>query len=156
MTYTKESIITKLRKLYSLPRNLRASNKSPMPFLKKCSCTGNLLPAHKTFIERPVEPGLCLRKYYIRALEIVLTSFRSKQETPAFLLNCKQYDRQWAKQVNDIKKTFYKNKYPKLNITTEDLLRKCDLQSQDAVIEKKWNSLFWQWGKKLTTLKYSD
>ena len=33
---------------------------------------GNLLPAHKTFIERPVEPGLCLRKYYIRALEIVL------------------------------------------------------------------------------------
>ena len=52
MTYIKESIITKLQKLYSPPRNLRAANKSPMLFLKKRSCKSNLSPAHKIFIER--------------------------------------------------------------------------------------------------------
>ena len=47
MPYIKESIITELQKLYSLPRKLRAGNKLPALFLKKRSCTGNLLPAHK-------------------------------------------------------------------------------------------------------------
>ena len=48
----KNSIITKLQKLYSPPRNLRAGNKSPALFLKKRSCTGDLLPAREIFIER--------------------------------------------------------------------------------------------------------
>ena len=55
MTYIKESIITKLRKLYSLPRNLRVGNKLPVLFLKKRSWTGDLSPAHKIFIERPAK-----------------------------------------------------------------------------------------------------
>ena len=54
-TYIKENIITKLPELYSLSRNLRASNKLPAPFLKKPLCTGDLLPACKIFIERPVQ-----------------------------------------------------------------------------------------------------
>ena len=48
--YSKENIITKLQKLYSLPRNLRAGNKSPALFLKNllarviyCPCTKYLL-----------------------------------------------------------------------------------------------------------------
>ena len=45
--------VTKLQKLYSLPRNLRVGNKSPLPFLEKPLCMGNLSPAHKIFIERP-------------------------------------------------------------------------------------------------------
>ena len=35
MTYIKENIITKLQKLYSVPRNVRAGNKSPVLLLKK-------------------------------------------------------------------------------------------------------------------------
>ena len=46
-------MITKLQKLYSLPRNLRAGNKSPMLFLKRPLCTGDLSPTCKIFIERP-------------------------------------------------------------------------------------------------------
>ena len=53
MTYIKENIITKLQKLYSLPRNPRAGNKSPTLYVKKPLCKGDLLPAHKIFIERP-------------------------------------------------------------------------------------------------------
>ena len=34
MTYIKENIITKLQKLYSQPRNLRAGNKSPAPIIE--------------------------------------------------------------------------------------------------------------------------
>ena len=54
MYYSKENIITKLQKLYSSARNLRASNKSPAPFLKKPLCTGDLSPVLKILIERPV------------------------------------------------------------------------------------------------------
>ena len=53
VTYIKENIITKLQKLYSLPRNLRAGNKLPMLFVKKPLCTGNSSPACTIFIERP-------------------------------------------------------------------------------------------------------
>ena len=53
MTDIKENIITKLQKLYSLPRNPRAGNKSPTLFVKKPLCVGDLLPACKIFIERP-------------------------------------------------------------------------------------------------------
>ena len=42
MTYIKENIIMKLQKLYSLPKNLRAGNKSPVLFWKKPICTGDL------------------------------------------------------------------------------------------------------------------
>ena len=35
-----------------------------------------------------------------------------------------------------------------MNITIEVLLGQCDLLSQDAVIRKKWKSLFWQQEKK--------
>ena len=52
MTYIKENIITKLQKLYSPPRNPKAGNKSPVLFVKKPPCTGNLSPAHKILIER--------------------------------------------------------------------------------------------------------
>ena len=54
VTYTKETIITKLQKLYSPPRKLKAGNKSPALLLKKPLCTGDLLPTCKIFIERPV------------------------------------------------------------------------------------------------------
>ena len=53
VTNRKENIITKLQKLYSPPRNPRASNKLPGLFVKKPLCTGNLSPTHKIFIERP-------------------------------------------------------------------------------------------------------
>ena len=53
VTYIKKNIITILQKIYSLPRNLRASNKLPVLFLKKPLCTSNLWPMHKIFIERP-------------------------------------------------------------------------------------------------------
>ena len=58
--YIKENIITKLQKLYSLPRNSRVGNKLPVLFVKKLSCTGDLLPAHKIFIERPDDIYLLL------------------------------------------------------------------------------------------------
>ena len=54
VTYIKENIIAKLQKLYSPPRNPRAGNKSPALFVKKPLCTGDLSPARKKFIERPV------------------------------------------------------------------------------------------------------
>ena len=47
-----------------------------------------------------------------------------------------------------IKKIFHKNNCHTLNITIEVLLGECDLLSQDAVIRKKWKSLFWQKEKK--------
>ena len=53
MTYINENIITKLQKLYSLPRNPRVGNKSSVLFVKKPLSTGNLLPVCKIFIERP-------------------------------------------------------------------------------------------------------
>ena len=57
LTYIKENIITKLQKLYSPPRNPRVGNRSPVLFMKKPLCIGNLSLAHKTFIERPANPG---------------------------------------------------------------------------------------------------
>ena len=53
MTCIKENIITKLQKLYSPSRNPRAGNKLPVLFVKKPLCTGDLLPMHNIFIERP-------------------------------------------------------------------------------------------------------
>ena len=44
--------ITKLQKLYSPLRNLRAGNKLPVPFLENPLCMDDLLPAQKIFIER--------------------------------------------------------------------------------------------------------
>ena len=52
VTCIKENIITKLQKLYSLPRNLRVDNRSPALFLKKPFCMGDLLPATKILIKR--------------------------------------------------------------------------------------------------------
>ena len=57
VTYIKENIIAKLQKLYSLPRNLKVGSKSPMLFLKKPLCRGDLSPTRKLFIERPEEAG---------------------------------------------------------------------------------------------------
>ena len=57
MTYIKENIITKLQKLYSPPRNIRAGNKLLVLFLKKLLRTGNLLHACKIFIERTDNPN---------------------------------------------------------------------------------------------------
>ena len=53
VTYIKEKIIIKLQILYSLTRNTRVGNKSPMLSVKKPLCMGDLSPAHKIFIERP-------------------------------------------------------------------------------------------------------
>ena len=53
MTCIKENITTKLDKLYSLRRKPRERNKSPEQLVKKPFCTGDLLPMHKIFIERP-------------------------------------------------------------------------------------------------------
>ena len=53
-SYIKENIITKLQKLYTLPRNPRAGNKLPVLILEKPLCMDDLLPACKIFIERPV------------------------------------------------------------------------------------------------------
>ena len=50
-TYIKENIITKLQKSKSPPRE---GNKSPELFVIKPFCKGDLLPARKIFIERPV------------------------------------------------------------------------------------------------------
>ena len=52
VTYIKENTITKLQKLYSPPRNLRAGIKSPMLFLKKPLYMGDLSPMYKILIER--------------------------------------------------------------------------------------------------------
>ena len=54
VTYIKENIITKLQRLYSLPRNPRAGSKSLTLFVKKPLCMGDISPVHKIFIERPV------------------------------------------------------------------------------------------------------
>ena len=40
--------------IYSPPRNPRVGSKSPTLFVKKPLCTGDLSPARKIFIERPV------------------------------------------------------------------------------------------------------
>ena len=60
---------------------------------------------------------------------------------------------QRAKLEKDIKEIFYKNNCHKLNITIDDLLGECDLPSQDAIIGKKWKSLFWQQEKKFKRKK---
>ena len=47
------------------------------------------------------------------------------KETPTILfLNCKEFDKKWAKLVKDIMKMFCKNNCHKLSITKEDLLGK--------------------------------
>ena len=63
VAYIKESIITKIQKLQSPARNLRAGNKLLALFLKKRSCMGDLLPACKIFIERSASWEL--QKYYV-------------------------------------------------------------------------------------------
>ena len=52
VSYIKENIITRLQKLYSLPRNPRVGSKLPTLFVKKPLCTGDLSPVRKIFIER--------------------------------------------------------------------------------------------------------
>ena len=54
VTYIKENTIAKLQKLYSQTRNLRAGNILPALFLKEPICTGDLLPTHIKFIDKPV------------------------------------------------------------------------------------------------------
>ena len=54
MFFATENMITKLQKLYSPPRNPRASKKSPAIFVKKPLCRSNLLPTNEIFIERTV------------------------------------------------------------------------------------------------------
>ena len=54
VTYIKENVIAKLQKLWSLPRNLWAGNKSPMLLKKKKTvCTGDLSLVYKIFTGRP-------------------------------------------------------------------------------------------------------
>ena len=56
VTYIKENVIAKLQKLWSLPRNLWAGNKSPMLLKKKKKktvCIGDLSLVYKIFTGRP-------------------------------------------------------------------------------------------------------
>ena len=70
VTYIKENIITKLQKLYSLPRNPRVGNKSPVLFVKKPFCMGDVSPAHKIFIERGGPKTLSLISECFKIFEI--------------------------------------------------------------------------------------
>ena len=57
VTNIKEDIISKLQKLCSLPRSLRAVNLLPALFLKivqAINCMSDLVPACNIFIEMPV------------------------------------------------------------------------------------------------------
>ena len=72
VAYIKENITTKLQKLYSSPRNLRAVNKSPALVLKKTALQGRFIAgACKILIERPavVIKESCIRcsKQYVRS-----------------------------------------------------------------------------------------
>ena len=71
VTYIKESIITKLQKLYSPPRNIRLGNESPALFLKKRSFMGNLSPTCKIFIERSVLDILFAINYFMTEAIII-------------------------------------------------------------------------------------
>lgn len=68
--YIKENIIIELQKSYSLHRNVRVGNKLTVLFLKKYLCTGDLSPAWKIFIERPVGI-LCMYTVYVSRYYIV-------------------------------------------------------------------------------------
>ena len=61
VTYIKENVITKLQKLYNLPKNPKAGNKSPALVVKKALCMGNLSPMHNIFIEKPDKPPVNLQ-----------------------------------------------------------------------------------------------
>ena len=61
VTYIKENVITKLQKLYNLPKNPKAGNKLPALFVKKALCMGNLSPMHNIFIEKPDKPPVNLQ-----------------------------------------------------------------------------------------------
>ena len=72
VAYIKENIIKKLQKLYSVLRTPRASNKSPVLFLKKPICTGDLSSTHEIFIERP--ENIYIKKIYINNVNINLST----------------------------------------------------------------------------------
>ena len=59
-----ERPITKLQKLYSPPRNLRAGNKSPVPFLEKPLWMGYISPARKVLsVDISEVPGCHLLRH---------------------------------------------------------------------------------------------
>ena len=78
VTYIEENIIIKLQKLYSPPRNPGADNKSPVLYVKKPLCTGNLSPARKIFIERP-ETGFYMTPSALNELRGVNSRLRSRE-----------------------------------------------------------------------------
>ena len=73
VTYSKENMIPKLQKLYSLPRNPGASNKSPVLFVKKPLCMGNLSPARKILGQKDPIPYF-RQKDPIKVLILTLSS----------------------------------------------------------------------------------
>ena len=93
-----EHHITKLQKLYSPPRNFRAGNKSPMPFLEKSLCMGDLLPAREIFIERP--PG---RLTKVSSLKIV--EKRQPPPLPIFSTKLLQLNQLMKLEVQTTRKT---------------------------------------------------
>ena len=74
MTYIEENMITKLQKLYSLPRNPRRGINRPR-YLRKNLCTGNLSPVCKIFIKRP---GVYFFSSLIPSYLLKVTKFLSK------------------------------------------------------------------------------
>ena len=96
VTYIKENIITKLQKLYSPPRNPMVGNKSAVVFVKKPLCTGNLSPACKILIERPVILQHFMQTLWLRLRTIIIIStknclFFEMQKTGASNL-CSNFD----------------------------------------------------------------
>ena len=72
VAYIKENITTKLQKLYSSSRNLRAVNKSPALVLKKTALQGGFIAgACKMLIKRPAvvikESCIHCSKQYIQS-----------------------------------------------------------------------------------------
>ena len=83
VTYIKENIVTKLKKLYSPPRNPRVRSKSPVLFVKKPLCTGDFLPVHKIFIERP---AFTTNTFFGEILPLMFFIFDTQEEHATFQL----------------------------------------------------------------------
>ena len=110
----KVNIITELQKLYSLPRNLRAGNKSPVLYVKKPLCTGDLLAMHKIFIERPVNYQINLRAEFIIFYIDLTTIFKMRP----FIYNGRMLRRYFALNLSLEWIWKFLTKYDKFNISS--------------------------------------
>ena len=98
VTYIRENIITKLQKLCSLPRKPRAGNKSPALFVKKPLCMGDLSPARKIFIERPVNDRVRITKYK----NIFSKGYTENWSREIFIINSVLKTNPWTYKIKDL------------------------------------------------------